>query len=102
MEIVLLGWMPLWPDPFHLPLILTWESSRGRCQMAFKCLTQAHIILVDLILSWKEDKGQTLTHLSSSYWGAVSSEAFGRYQRITLARVPQFLPQHLPVYRRFL
>ena len=24
------GWIPLWPDPFHVPLILTWESSCGR------------------------------------------------------------------------
>ena len=70
--------------------------------MAFKYLTHAHIILIDLILSWKEDKGATLTCLSNSYWGAVSSEAFGIYQRITLARGPQFLPQHLPVCRRLL
>lgn len=29
--------------------------------------------------------------------GAVSSGAFGMHQRITLARVPQLLPQQLPV-----
>ena len=23
------GWIPLWPDMFHVPLILTWESSCG-------------------------------------------------------------------------
>ena len=91
MEIVLLGWIPFWPDPFHLPLILTWESSRGRCLMAFKCLTHARIILVDLILSWKEDKGETLIRSGSSYWGAVSSGPFVTHQRITLARVPQLL-----------
>ena len=81
----------MWPNSFRVPLILTWESSLGRCLMAFKCLTHAHIILIDLILSWKEDKGATLTRLSNSYWGAVSSEAFGIYQRITLARVPQLV-----------
>ena len=56
--------------------------------MAFKCLTCAHTILVGLVLSRKEDKGETLTHLGGSYWGAVSSGAFGTHQRVTLARVP--------------
>ena len=67
--------------------------------MAFKCLTHAHTILLGLVLSWKGDKGETLTHLGGSYWGSVSSGAFGTHQRITLARVPQLLPQHLPVCR---
>ena len=67
--------------------------------MAFKCLTHAHTILVGLVLSWKEDKRETLTHSGSSYWGTVSSGAFGTYQRVTLARVPQLLPWHLPVGR---
>ena len=56
--------------------------------MAFKCLTCAHTVLVGLVLSRKEDKGETLTHLGGSYWGAVSSGAFGTHQRVTLARVP--------------
>ena len=60
--------------------------------MASKCLTRAHTILVGLVLSWKEDKGETLSHLGSSYWGSVSSGAFGTHQRVTLARVPQLLP----------
>ena len=66
---------------------------------AFKCLTCAHTILVGLVLSWKEDKEETLTHSGASYWGTVSSGAFGTHQRVTLARVPQLLPQHLPVRR---
>ena len=67
--------------------------------MAFKCLIHAHTILVGLVLSWKEDTGETLTRSGSSYWGAVNSGAFGTHQRVTLARVPQLLPQHLPVCR---
>ena len=67
--------------------------------MAFKCLTCAHTILVDLVLSWKEDTGETLTCSGGSYWAAVSSGAFETHQRVTLARVPQLLPQHLPVCR---
>ena len=67
--------------------------------MTFKCLTHAHTILVGLVLSWKEDKGETLTPSGSSYWGAVSSGAFGTHPRVILARVPQLLPQHLPVRR---
>ena len=65
--------------------------------MAFKCLTRAHTILVGLVLSWQEDKGETLTCLGSSYWGTVSSGAFGTHQRVTMGRVPQLLPQHSPV-----
>lgn len=41
--------------------------------MASKCLTCADIILVGLILHWKEDNGEALTHSGGSYWGAVSS-----------------------------
>ena len=67
--------------------------------IAFKCLTRAYTILVGLVLSWREEKGETLSHLGSSYWGALSSGAFGTHQRVTLARVPQLLPQHLPVHR---
>ena len=59
--------------------------------MAFKCLTCAHTILVGLVLSWREEKGETLSHSGSSYWGALSSGAFGKHQRVTLARVPQWL-----------
>ena len=40
--------------------------------MVFKCLTRAHTVLVGLVLSWKEDKGETLTHSGGSYWGSVS------------------------------
>ena len=67
--------------------------------MAFKCLTCAHTMLVGLVLSWKEDIGETLTHSGGSYWGAVSSGAFRTHQRVTPARVPQLLPQHFPVCR---
>ena len=67
--------------------------------MPFKCLSHAHIILVGLVLSWKEDKGEILTHSGGSYWGSVSCGAFGTHQRVTLARVLQLLPQHLPVRR---
>jgi len=67
--------------------------------MAFKCLIRAHTKLVGLVLSWKEDTGETLTRSGSSYWGAVNSGAFGTHQRETLARVLQLLPQHLPVCR---
>ena len=59
--------------------------------MIFKCLTCAHTILVGLVLR-REEKGETLTRLGSSYWGSVSSAAFGTHQRVTLARVPQWLP----------
>ena len=59
--------------------------------MAFNCLTCAHTILVGLLLSWKEDKGETLIHSGSSYWGAVSSGPYVTHQRITLARVPQLV-----------
>ena len=85
-------WMPLWPDPFHAPLSLHGSLHVAGALMAFKCLTRAHTILVGLVLSWKEDKGETLSHLGSSYWGSVSSGAFGTHQRVTLARVPQLLP----------
>ena len=67
--------------------------------MAFKCLTRACAIAVGLVLSWKGDKGETLTRSGGSYWGSVSSGAFGTHQRVTLARVPQLFPQHLPVHR---
>ena len=66
---------------------------------AFKCLTCAHTILVGLVLSWKEDKEETLIHSGASYWGTVSSGAFGTHHRVSLARVPQLLPQHLTVRR---
>ena len=65
--------------------------------MAFKCMTWAHTILVGLVLIWKEDKAETLSCSGSSYWGIVSSGAFGTHQRVTMARVPQLLPQHLPI-----
>ena len=58
--------------------------------MVFKCWTCAHTILVGLVLR-KEEKGETLTCLGSSYWGSVSSAVFGTHQRVTLARVPQWL-----------
>ena len=47
--------------------------------MAFKCLTRACAIAVGLVLSWKGDKEQTLTHSGGSYWGAVSSGVFGTH-----------------------
>ena len=43
--------------------------------MAFMCLTCAHTILVGIVLSWKKDKGETLTHSSGSYSGC--SEQWG-------------------------
>ena len=88
--------MPLWPDTFHAPLSLHGSLHVAGVLMAFKCLTHAHTILVGLVLSCKEDKRETLTHSGGSYWGTVSSGAFGTHQRVTLARVPQLLPQHLP------
>ena len=91
---------------YHCGLICSMSplSSHGSLHvagalMAFKCLTCAHTILVDLVLSWKEDTGETLTCSGGSYWAAVSSGAFETHQRVTLARVPQLLPQHLPVCR---
>ena len=69
--------------------------------MAFKCLTHVHTISVGLVLSWKEDKGETITHLGDGYLGSVSSGAFGTHQRVTLARITQLLPQHLPLGRGF-
>ena len=70
--------------------------------MAFKCPTCAHTILLGPVLSWKEDKGEALIHSGGSYWGAMSSEAFGTHQRVTLPRVPQLLPQPLPILRGLL
>ena len=74
--------MPLWPDPFCSVSLL---SSHGSLHVAgplvaFKCLTHAHTLLVDLVLSWKEDKGETLTRSGGSYWDAVSSGAFGTHR----------------------
>ena len=60
--------------------------------MGFMCLPCAHTILIGIVLTCKKDKGETLTHSSGS-------EAFETHQRVTLARVPQLLPQHLPVRR---
>ena len=91
------GHMTLWPDPFHVPLILTWESSRGRHPNGFMCLTCAHTILVGLVLSWKEVERQDPHPFRQQL--LVSSGAFRTQQRVTLARVPQLLPQHLPVSR---
>ena len=31
--------------------------------------------------------------MGGRYWGTVGSGAFGTHQRVTLARVPQLLPQ---------
>ena len=56
--------------------------------MGFMCLPCAHTILIGIVLTCKKDKGETLTHSSGS-------EAFATHQRVTLARVPQLLPQHL-------
>ena len=82
----------MWPDPFHAPLSSHGSLHAAGALMAFNCLTCAHTILVGLLLSWKEDKGETLTHLGSSYWGAVSSGAFGTHQRVTLARERKKFP----------
>ena len=100
-EVVFLGWMPLWPDPFHIPLSSYGNLHVADALMAFKCLTHAYTILVGLVLSWKEDKGETVTHLGNVYWGSVGSGAFGTHQRVTLARIPQLPPQHLPLGRGF-
>ena len=78
-------------------LILTWESSRGRHPNGFMCLTCAHTILVGLVLSWKEVERQDPHPFRQQL--LVSSGAFRTQQRVTLARVPQLLPQHLPVSR---
>ena len=93
--------MPLWPDPLRDPLSGPAHGSLhvAGTLMAFKSLSRAHTTLVGLVLSWKEDKEETLTHSGGSYWGSVSCGALGTHQRVTLARVPQLLPQHLPVCR---
>ena len=51
-------WMPLWPDPFRIPLSGPAHGSLhvAGTLMAFKCLSHAHTTLVGLVLSWKEDK----------------------------------------------
>ena len=56
--------------------------------MGFMCLPCTHTILVGIVLTCKKDKGETLTHSSGS-------EAFATHQRVTLARVPHLLAQHL-------
>ena len=68
--------------------------------MAFKCLAHSHRIFVGLVLSWKEEKKERPlpVRVAATGW-ALGSGAFGTHQRVTLARVPQLLPQHLPVCR---
>ena len=44
--------------------------------------------LVGLVLSWKEEKGKTLTHLANSYW---SSEQWGPLEHTRGLLWPEFL-----------
>ena len=74
-EAVLLGADALGTDPFLSPLSSHRSLHVAGALMAFKCLTRAHTILVGLVLSWKEDKGETLTHSSRRYFGR--SEQWG-------------------------
>ena len=91
--------MSLRPDPFRVPLILTRESSCGRRPNGFS--------VPDLCphnIGWpspqlERRQKETFTHSGSSCWDAVSSGAFEIHQGVTLARVPQLLPQHLPIGR---
>ena len=76
MEVVLLGG----ECPYGLICSVCPLSSHGSLSvagalMAFMCLTCAHTILVGVVLSWKKDKGETLTHSSGSYSGC--SEQWG-------------------------
>ena len=78
------------------------SSSHGSLHVAgalmdFQYLTCAHTILVCLVLSWKEVQRRDPQPFRRQL--LVSSGAFGTQQRVTLARVPQLLPQHLPVLR---
>ena len=85
------GWCPCGLIRSVSPLSSHGSLHVAGALMAFKWLTHAHTILGGLVLSWKEDKGETLTPPGSSYWGTVSSGAFGTHPRVTLARVPQLL-----------
>ena len=91
------GQMPLWPDPFRVPLILTRESSCGRRPNGFSvpdlCPHNIGLPSPQLERSWKARPSAIQTAATGE------SGAFGTQQRVTLARVPQFLPQHLPVLR---
>ena len=79
-------------------------QTAGDWSRFFKCLTCAHTILTGLVLSLREKEGKeerrALTCLGSRYWGTVGSGAFGTHQRVTLARVPQLLPQSFACLQR--
>ena len=72
------GWMPLWPDPFCVPPILTWESFCGKSPNGFYVSD-----LCPQNIGWhsphlpkkKKKKGETLTHSSGRYFGR--SEQWG-------------------------
>ena len=73
--------------------------------MAFKCLAHSHRIFVGLVLSWKEEKGETPTCSGGSYrmntgeWGlwntpegnpgqssSVASTALACLQRVSMRK----------------
>ena len=85
------------------PMFLSGESQGWRslvgCHLRDHTESGSHDWSDLAVLSWREEKGETLTHSGSSYWGSVSSGAFGTHQRETMARDPQLLPQHSPVLR---
>ena len=69
--------------------------------MAFKCLTNAYTILIGLVLRLRDKKEKDSPHpLGQRLLGTVDYGAFGTLQSVTLARVPQLLPQALACLQR--
>ena len=95
------GWMPLWPDPFCVPPILTWESFCGKSPNGFYVSD-----LRPQNIGWhsnhlqkkkkKKKKERPSPIQVADTLGAVSSGAFGTHQRVTLASIPQLPPEQLP------
>ena len=93
------GWMPLWPDPFCVPPILTWESFCGKSPNGFYVsdLCPQNIGWHSPHLPKKKKKKERPSPIQvADTLGAVSSGAFGTHQRVTLASIPQLPPEQLP------
>ena len=93
------GWMPLWPDPFCVPPILTWEPFCGRSPNGFYVsdLCPQNIGWHSPHLPKKKKKKERPSPIQvADTLGAVSSGAFGTHQRVTLASIPQLPPEQLP------